>query len=235
MSTTRTAPATVQTAPAGLTPAAPPRVLATRRRRPALIGLSVALIAAGGLAGAFTVLSSGERTPVLMLSKEVPYGSEITEQDLTVVSVGLDPALKPVAAADRGEVIGKRAATDLLAGSLVTGDSVTDKPLIGEREHLVGLRLKPGQLPATPLSPGRSVLVVSTPDAAAAADPAAKGKTREEMPKTLPAEVVRVGKPDTSGNLTLDVSVAATDGPVLAARAASGDIAVVVEPKKASD
>ncbi|MEN8649737.1 SAF domain-containing protein [Streptomyces sp. 21So2-11] len=235
MSTTRTAPAVAQASPSGLTPATPPRSLATRRRRPALIGLSVALIAAGGLAGAFTVLSSGERTSVLVLSKTVPYGTEITEQDLTVASVGLDPLLKPVAAADKGKVVGKRAATDLLAGSLVTGDSVTDKPLIGENQQLVGLRLKPGQLPDTPLSPGRSVLVVSTPDAAAATDATAKGKTREEMPKTLPAVVVQVGKPDTSGNLTLDVSVASTDGPVLAARASTGDIAIVIEPKKASN
>ncbi|MFG2405357.1 SAF domain-containing protein [Streptomyces brevispora] len=231
MSTTGTAPAAAQAASPGLTPPTPPRTLATRRRRPALIGLSVALIAAGGLAGAYTVLSSGERTPVLMVAKQVPYGAVVTERDLAVVSVGLDPALKPVAAADKDEIIGKRAATDLLAGSLMTGGSVTDKPLLDENQQLVGLRLKPGQLPSTPLSPGRSVLVVSTPDAAANAD----GKKQDEIPKTLPAEVIRVGEPDTSGNLTVDVSVAATDGAVLAARAASGDIALVVEPKKASD
>ncbi|MGC4947963.1 SAF domain-containing protein [Streptomyces sp. DT224] len=233
MSTTGTAPAAAQGASSGPTPPTPPRTLATRRRRPALIGLSVALIAAGGLAGAFTVLNSGERTPVLMVAKAVPYGTVVTEGDLTVVSVGLDPALKPVKAADRDEIVGKRAATDLMAGSLVTGGSVTDKPLLTENQQLVGLRLKPGQLPSSPLSPGRSVLVVSTPDAAANADP--DGKKEDEIPKTLPAQVIRVGEPDTNGNLTVDVAVAATDGAVLAARAASGDIAVVVQPKKASD
>ncbi|MCG7524563.1 SAF domain-containing protein [Streptomyces sp. OfavH-34-F] len=232
MSTTGTAPAAAQEAPSGLTPPAPPRTLATRRRRPALIGLSVALIAAGGLAGAFTVLSSGERTPVLMVAKQIPYGEVVTERDLTVVSIGLDPALETVAAADKDEIVGKRATTDLLAGSLVTGESVTDKPLIGRDQQLVGLRLKPGQLPTTPLTPGRSVLVVSTPDASANTDP--EGGKRDEMPKTLPAEVVRVGEPDTNGNLTVDVAVASTDGAVLASRAASGDIALVVEPKKAA-
>ncbi|WP_329615722.1 SAF domain-containing protein [Streptomyces brevispora] len=233
MSTTGTAPAAAQASSPGLTPPTPPRTLATRRRRPALIGLSVALIAAGGLAGAFTVLNSGERTPVLMVTKQVPYGAVVTERDLAVVSIGLDPALNPVAAADKDEIIGKRAATDLMAGSLVTGGAVTDKPLLDENQQLVGLRLKPGQLPSTSLSPGRSVLVVSTPDAAANAD--ADGKKQDEIPKSLPAEVIRVGEPDTSGNLTVDVAVAATDGAVLAARAASGNIALVVEPKKASD
>ncbi|MFJ3826006.1 SAF domain-containing protein [Streptomyces nodosus] len=214
-------------------PATPPRSLTTRRRRPALIGLSVALIAAGGLAGAFTVLTSGEKTQVLAVARDVPYGQTVTANDLVVVSVGLDPALKPVKATEKNEIVGQRATTELKTGSLVTEGSVTDEPLIGANEQLVGLRLKPGQLPASKLSPGAKVLVVSTPGHDAATDTSKQKDTG--LPPTLSATVVNVGKADSSGSLTLDVAVASTDGPTLAARAASGDIAVVVEPQKAAD
>ncbi|MFI2373165.1 SAF domain-containing protein [Streptomyces sp. NPDC018833] len=228
MSTTEARPAV----PKANAPAAPPRSLTTRRRRPALIGLSVALIAAGGLAGAFTVLTSGEKTQVLAVAKDVPYGHTVTAGDLVVVSVGLDPALKPVRAAEKSSIVGQRATTELKAGALVTEGSVTGEPLIGDNQQLVGLRLKPGQLPASRLSPGMKVLVVSTPGKDTAASGTSKPQDTE-LPKTLPATVINVGAADSSGSLTLDVAVAATDGPTLAVRAASGDIAVVVEPQKA--
>ncbi|WP_308297019.1 MULTISPECIES: SAF domain-containing protein [unclassified Streptomyces] len=229
MSTTEARPAEAR----AVAPATPPRSLTTRRRRPALIALSVALIAAGGLAGAFTVLTSGEKTQVLAVSQDVPYGQILAASDLVVVSVGLDPALKPVKATEKNSIIGQRATTELKAGALLTEGSVTDKSLIGNNEQLVGLRLKPGQLPASKLSPGTKVLVVSTPDRDAAGDTSKQEETG--LPPTLSATVVNVGTADSSGSLTLDVAVASTDGPTLAARAASGDIAVVVEPRKADD
>ncbi|MCZ7458221.1 SAF domain-containing protein [Streptomyces sp. WMMC940] len=229
MSTTEARPA----GPMATTPATPPRSLTTRRRRPALIGLSIALIAAGGLAGAFTVLTSGEKTQLLAVARDVPYGRTVTANDLVVVSVGLDPALKPVKAAEKNSIIGQRAATELKAGALLAEGSVTDEPLVGDNEQLVGLRLKPGQLPASKLSPGTKVLVVSTP----AKDTTAETSKQQDskLPQTLPATVIEVGTADSSGSLTLDVAVAATDGPTLASRAASGNIAVVVEPRKADD
>lgn len=230
MSTTEARPV----APKATAPASPPRSLTTRRRRPALIGLSIALIAAGGLAGAFTVLTSGDKTQVIAVAKDIPYGHTVTENDLSVVSVGLDPALKPVKAGKKDSIVGQRATTELKAGALMTEGATTSKPLIGDNEQLVGLRLKPGQLPASKLAPGMKVLVVSTPDKdAAAAEPSKQEDA--ELPKTLSATVINVGSADTSGNLTLDVAVPATDGPTLAGRAASGNIAVVLEPQKADN
>ena len=79
------------------------------------------------------------------------------------------------------------------------------------------------RMPAGGLAPGDRVLVVDTP--AAEADPSAVA------PATIPATVVRVGGMDVNGVTVVDVTVATGDGPALAARAATGRIAVVVQPR----
>ncbi|MFD8079272.1 SAF domain-containing protein [Streptomyces sp. NPDC059718] len=135
-----------------------------RRRRPGLIALSVALIAAGGLSGAVLYSSSGHRTPVVVVARDVPVGTRITEADLATASIALDPAVRSVNASRAGGLVGQRAATDLKAGSLLALSQVTDQSLIGAGEQLVGVSVKPSQLPATPLVPGERVLIVSTPD-----------------------------------------------------------------------
>jgi hypothetical protein len=196
--------------------------LKQRRRRPALIALSLALTAAGGLSGAVLFTATGERTEVLAIAREVPAGEVIEESDLTEASISLDPALKPVKAADRQSVVGKRAAVELTPGSLLARDQVTDKSLLAQGDTLVGISLKPSQRPTSGLFPGRKVLVVSTPgqDEDVASAP----------PRTIAATVVSVGKAaDATGIVTVDVAVPATDGPPLAARAATGRVAIVVK------
>ncbi|GAB2717372.1 SAF domain-containing protein [Kitasatospora kifunensis] len=231
MSTTVTRPDGTSVPPAGpssITPATPARTLTARRRRPALLGLSIALVATGGLLGAYAVLATGQHASVLALARPVTEGAVITDSDLTTASITLDPAaLKPIRSADRGLVVGKRAANDLHPGALVTKDDLTDAPLVAANQQLVGILLKPGQLPSSPLAPGMAVLIVTTPTQ----DPNAPSPIG--APPTMAAKVVRVGAPDTTGALTLDVAVPATDGPVLAARAATGRIAVIVAPKDA--
>ncbi|MFD8756046.1 flagella basal body P-ring formation protein FlgA [Kitasatospora sp. NPDC059577] len=217
--------------PSAVAPAAPPRALTARRRRPALIGLSVALVAAGGLLGAFAVLTTGQHKAVVALAKPVAEGAVITDADLTEASITLDPAaIKPILAVDRSTVVGKRAANSLHAGALVTKEDLTDAPLIAAGQQLVGVLLKPGQLPSTPLTPGLAVLVVSTPGEDSAAGAAANA-ANAAPPATMKAKVVRVGDPETTGSRTVDLAVAGTDGPALAARAATGRIALIVAAK----
>jgi len=212
-------------------PVAAPRMVKQRRRRPGLIALSVALIAVGGLSGAVLYTASGQRTAVVVVARDVPVGSQITKDDLGQASIALDPAVKSVKAAKAASLVGQRAAVDLRAGSLLAPSQVTKESLVGPDEQLVGVSLKPSQLPATPLKPGQKVLVVSTPDP----DAASTSTTSDSTPKTLQATVVAVGKPATStGNVVIDVAVPATDGPALASRVATGDVALIVASRDGS-
>jgi len=201
-----------------------------RRRRPGLIALSVALIAVGGLSGAVLYTSSGHRTSVVVVARDVPIGAQITQADLTEASIALDPAVKAVKASGEKQLLGQRAAVDLKAGSLLAPSQVTRKTLVGPNETLVGVSLKPSQLPATTLQSGQKVLIVSTPDPnATGADGGKAGGATGAPPETLTATVVKVGDPQTgTGTVTVDVAVPAGDGPALAARVATGNVALIV-------
>lgn len=224
MSRTKTAAPPVQGGPGspGPAPVAPPRALKQRRRRPALIALSLALTAVGGLSGALLFTATGERTDVLAVSHAVAAGEVIEDSDLTEASISLDPALKPVKAVNRQSVVGKRAAVELTPGSLLSRDQVTDTSLLKDGDTLVGISTKPSQRPTSGLFPGRKVLVVSTPGQ--------DEDVADSPPQTIAATVVAVGKSaDATGLTTVDVAVPATDGPALAARAATGRVAIVVK------
>ncbi|MFI7103287.1 SAF domain-containing protein [Streptomyces sp. NPDC050161] len=194
-----------------------------------MAALGAAVIAAGGLVGFLAYLQTGQRTPVLAISHAVPAGEIIQDADLTEAPVELDPALKPYPASERGSVVGKRAAVSLAPGGMLSHGQVTDRTLVGANEQLVGIGLKASQLPATPLSAGDRVEVVSTP--ADGEQQAAPKGGQEAPPRTIPAKVVRVGKRDqATGDVVVDVAVQSLDGPTLAARAASGNVALVVDP-----
>ncbi|MGW1521437.1 SAF domain-containing protein [Streptomyces sp. NPDC002287] len=212
-------------------PAPAPRVVRQRRRRPGLIALSVALIAAGGLSGALLFTASGQRSSVLVVARDVPVGATLTEADLAPASLALDPVVKAVPAAKKAGLVGQRAAVALKAGSLLSPGQITAVSLVKNGEQLVGVALKPSQLPASRLAPGQKVLIVSTPDPAQAGAAAVAGKPADPAPapKTLAATVVAVGvAAPATGVVVVDVAVPAADGPVLASRVASGAVALIV-------
>ncbi|MGA5873979.1 SAF domain-containing protein [Streptomyces cinereoruber] len=192
-----------------------------------MYALAIALIAAGGGGGLLAFQATGERTPVLAVAKGVEAGDVIKDSDLVEAQVQLDPALKPVPAAERAKVVGKRASVALTPGALLTQGHVTTRTLVKPGERLVGIGLKTSQMPASRLSPGDKILVVSTP----ADGQSAAGKDGEGAdPQTIAARVVRVGeKSQTTGEQVVDVAVPSQFGPTLAAQAATGNVALVVD------
>ncbi|MEV6979363.1 SAF domain-containing protein [Kitasatospora sp. NPDC093806] len=200
-------------------PRTPGRTLGARRRRPAVLAMAVALIAAGGLGGAVLYNSTGQRVSVLALARDVSWGTTLTEEDLVVVRIAGDPALKPLDAADRSKAIGMRATTDLHRGGLLTKADLAQSLVLGPTQLLVGVSAKRTQLPATRLLPGMPVIVVYTADGA---------KT-----ESLAATVYTVGRVESDGSLVFDAVVGAADAGRLAAWVASGRIQVVVAPRTA--
>ncbi len=200
----------------------PPR----RRRRPALLALAVVMVVLGALGAAYVATSLGQSSPVIAVARPVPWGQTITAADLVEASVPADPALAPIPYGDRAQVIGMVAATELLPGSLLTREAVTEQLLPGSGQQLVGVGVSAVQLPATPLRPGQDVLLVPAPAGGAATD-AEVGAT---APAAVPATVLRAGQPGVDGLRVVDVLVDAARGPDVAARAAAGSIAIVGVP-----
>jgi hypothetical protein len=186
-----------------------------------------ALVAVGGLAAAALVGAAGDRVPVLAVARTVAAGQTIAPEDLTVARVAADPALHPVAAADRDTVVGRVAAVELRPGSLLTAAQVTDTAVPAAGEQVVGVTARPGQVPARGLRPGDRVLVVPVPgDQARTTDTT----TTAETGVPVPARVVAVGPADAQGAATVDLLVGQDVGPRVAALASTGRIALVVLP-----
>ncbi|MEV6056454.1 SAF domain-containing protein [Streptomyces sp. NPDC052107] len=205
-------------------PVAPPRVSA-RRRRPGVIALSLALIAAGGAGVAVLLLQVGHRTEVVTVVRDVQVGQVLTEGDLGKASISLDPAVKAVRATDLDSVVGKRAAVELKPGSLLAPSQVTKDSLVKAGEQLVPIGLKPEQVPATALVPGQKVELVHVP----AQGQDDTGKTSDTAPQTLQGRVVKASEaaPGT-GIVVVDVATSATDGPTAAAWESAGTLRLVL-------
>src|SRR5947208_3090001 len=89
-----------------------------------------ALIVASALAAVMVYGNVGQRVPVLAAARAVDPGQVITDADLKVVNVGADRGVATVAAARRSEIVGKRATTGLLPGSLLGSASIVDGPVV---------------------------------------------------------------------------------------------------------
>ncbi|MGW1995425.1 SAF domain-containing protein [Embleya sp. NPDC001921] len=215
-----------QGAAAGAMPVTPTRSLGARRRRPALIALSVALIAAGGLGSAAFYQMGDERVPVLAVARTVPYGQTISAEDLRVVEINDAPGLRPIGSGSKAAIVGKRAAVELRAGTLLTSDQVTERIAIQPGETLVPIAVDATRMPVQRVTPGTRILVVTA--APGAGGPAGSAPAQ---PATIAATVIRSSTSDPnsgSGKSVLDVAVPAKDGPVLALQVVEGRFSIVV-------
>jgi len=199
---------------------APPPKL---RRRPVLIAASVAAISLGALASMWAYQSTSDAQSVLAVRQTIERGDVITADDLMTVNISVDPALKPLSADQASSVVGKHAALDMSAGGVVTQDQVTDQALPAEGSSVVGIALTAGMLPADQVRAGDKVRVVVTTGQ--------QGEMPTGEPDSIEAVVVGVTRDETTGNAIVNVQVPTDDGPLLAARAATGKVAIVLDSR----
>lgn len=192
------------------------------RRRPLLVVLAVALVAAGAALGVLLWSSATTSAEVVMVRSNVQRGQLITVTDLATVRVAVDPALRTVPAADLKRFVGKRAGSDLTAGTLLSPAQVADRVVPGTGDSLVGIAVGPGMLPSEPLRPGDAVRLVQTPGNGGQLSGTA-------APVAIDATVVSV----TVGESMTVVNVVVPSGRAaeLAARAATGKVAVVLDSR----
>ncbi|MFJ3402728.1 SAF domain-containing protein [Promicromonospora sp. NPDC090134] len=205
-------------------PAPPGPLKPTRaRRRPALIALGLALVALSVLASVYLTSSLGETYPVLAVNKDIPRGTEITASDLAPVDLPTGPTLLQAIPADQlDQIEGQVAAADLKEGQLLTRKGVVPELSPPSGQSIVGVALAPNQMPTTPVQAGDAVRVVETP--------ATGGEPPVEAPFAIAATVVRVSTDVALGDQTVvDVQVASSNAAALAARAATGRVAIVID------
>jgi len=140
-----------------------------------------------------------------------------------VVRVNLDPAVKTVPAAQANTIAGQRAALDLAPGGLLTPGDLATAVLPGRGSSVVGIGLAPGMLPAEPIAPGDAVRVVQTPGPQGEVD---------GTPVTIAATVVGVHPAEAGDQTIVDVLVPAETAADLAARAATGKVALVLDSRE---
>jgi hypothetical protein len=173
-----------------------------------------------------TIVSrAGDRAAVLAVAQNVPVGTTITASDLTVAHVAEDSALSPIRASDESSVVGQVAAVGLPAGSLLVRSDLTATAIPAAGTQLIGVAVKPGQLPARPLVAGDKVLVAETPG-----DFTGSGGGTDGSIRTIPAVVVDVGTPESDGTVVVDLLVASAQGPQVAAIASTGHVALIEQP-----
>jgi hypothetical protein len=187
---------------------------------------AVVLIAVAGLGGGLLVLNAGNTHPVVAVASTVTRGEVIKRDDLRIVDVSADPSLQTVNGDQLDSIVGKRAATDLPAGTLLPANAATSELVPHRGRTLVGLQLKPSQLPATTLQTGDTVRLVTLP--------ADQASSTRPGTSTLPISATVIGSeggPD--GQTTrVDVEVPSDVAAGLSVNAATGRVALILDSRE---
>lgn len=207
------------------TPAASPLVPPPKlRRRPALVAGAIVAICLGALLAGWAWTATTNTQEVLVSRHTIERGALIEAEDLVRVRLSADPAVQPVNASELNQVVGQRAALDIAEGGLLTPGSFSSEAVPASGTSVVGVALTPAQAPGLALQAGDRVRVIVTP---------AQG---EELPAGVPpfseAEVVGLRVSEETGQTVVDLLVPHADAAVLAARVATGNVAIVLDSRE---
>jgi hypothetical protein len=207
----------------------PSRLNAGRRRRPAVWVAGVALIAVGAAVATSAALSAGAKHDVLVLSRSVSAGRVLTADDLRTVRVAADSSVATVPAADESSVVGRRTAVDLVANSLLTDAALGGAAVPGKGQALLGVALKPGQLPARSLSRGDQAELIPTPPTATSTSSGSGQDSSGASPVAVTVDAE--GAAGSDGTTVVDLVLPADAAPKIAAQAAAGQLVLVLLPR----
>ena len=209
-------------APAAFVPE-PPRA----KRRWGVFAGMLLLVALGALGNVWLLSAATNAQEVVAARSTIERGSLIERDDLMVVRIELDPSLSTVPGDDLAGLVGQRAALDVAVGSLLTVDAVSAEMVPPAGRSLVGIGVDMSRVPGTALLAGDVVRVVSTPDVT--------GLTAETGQRAFEAVVVGIEQgTDATGisQAILTLQVPTADAAGLAAMAATGNVAVVLDSRE---
>jgi SAF domain len=145
-----------------------------RQRRWSLALLAVLVTVASALGFVVLWMNAGGREPVLALRRNVTAGQTIEDDDLQVVRVAADPGIDPIASSARDDVVGRPAAADLLAGTLLVPEAVGTASGLEAGQAVIAVPVSPEELPVDLEGGDRVVLLRSSTNAPTGDAPAAE-------------------------------------------------------------
>jgi hypothetical protein len=223
--------------------------VAPRERKPALAALAVLLILVGALGATVLVLRAGNKIQAIKITAMVAQGQSITASSFAEVDVASGTGVNYVPWSQRNELGSFRAATNLVPGTVLVGEMLTQQSGVASGKVLVGLSLKAGQYPSG-LKAGDTVAayLVSTngitDSGAGSASISGAGKASSSSTgggtgggNLLAASATVQSATATtdssgvsSGNLPVTLVVNQGDAPALTQAASAGQVALVLVP-----
>jgi hypothetical protein len=198
----------------------PPRVAG--RRNPRWIAIGVIAVCLGGLLSYVLYAQVAAQSAVVAMATTVHRGAIIQARDLTTTTVSGTTQVSTIPAAGLSDLVGKRAAYDLVQGTLVPAAAVQDTPLPATGRAVVGVSLPQGRAPLGLLTPSAPVRLVALPAEAQASGPADAAPAQTYLGRVVDTS----GGPDGTSTV-VNVDVAAADAPAVALLAAQDRIAVL--------
>jgi SAF domain len=197
----------------------PPRL--PGRRNPKWIALGIVALCLGGLLSYMIYARVASETAVVAAAHTVYRGETIEQGDLTTVTLLGGSLPQTVPAASLADLVGKRAAFDLVEGSVVPSTAVGDEAIPAEGRSIVGLKLEPGRAPGNVLLPSSLVRLIALP---AAAD----GSRADRLAGSIFVGRVMDQSPAADGiSMLVNVDVEADAAPTIATLAAQDRITLV--------
>lgn len=190
------------------------------RRRPVLVAVGTLLILVAALASYLTFANLSNTISVVVTTGHIARGEAIEATDLGSMEIARGQVTSAITVAEAASIVGQYATVDLPPGSLITSATVQATLPIEPGMSIVGVAVTAGQLPSTGLTPGDRIRLVSTP--------VTQGEPPESTPESIDAVVFAV-RPDERGGVVVDVLVPSPTAPDVAARAATGRIAIVLD------
>lgn len=198
--------------------------LPTRQKRPGYVALAIVLIVGLAALGAYFYSKAGQKTPVVMVVKDVPAGHVISRDDLSTVNVA--GGVTAVAGSNIDSVVGEVATVELLPNTLLQRSMVTSASPLPASSAMVGVELKPGQLPATGLSAGAQVQVLQLPNKTATAL-AASGSENTTVLSGSATVYATTPDPSQTGGTLATLIVPKADAAAIAAASSAGLVALI--------
>jgi len=194
--------------------------LPTRQKHSGYVALAVVLIVGLAALSAYLYTQAGKKVPVVVVVHDIAAGHPIGRSDLSTVDVA--GAVTAIGGANMNSVVGQTAAVPLLANTLLQRSMVSSAPALGAGQARVGIRVKPGQIPADGLNPGDMVEILQLP----AKDPTAGASAPAVLVAGAPVFSSAADSSQTGGSL-LTVVVPTSRAAGIAAASNAGLIALV--------
>lgn len=156
----------------------------TSARRPVRVpelALGLTLVVGGALGASLLATKRTATVEVVAAATDLLRGQEIAADDLVAVEMESQFASSMTSAGEAAELLGKRLAIDVPAGSPLLPGVLNAAPVLDVGEEVVALRIEVGDVP-TSIAVGDQVRIVLVPDTSLSTDTAV---TEIDQPATV--------------------------------------------------